>query len=71
VIAYHVEPSDRGWRVVKEGATRASATFDTKPDAVARGRELAKAQSRGRLVVHGKDGRVQDELTYEGHPRRG
>jgi hypothetical protein len=66
VVTYHVEPSDRGWRVLKEGATRASATFDTKTDAVSRGRELAKGQPQGRLVVHGKDGRVQDEFTYEG-----
>jgi len=66
VTTYHVESSERGWRVVKEGATRASGTFETKPDAVARGRELAKGQSRGRLVVHGKDGRVQDEFAYEG-----
>jgi len=65
VVTYHVEPSDRGWRVLKEGATRASATFDTKPDAVSRGRELAKGQPKGRLVVHGKDGRVQDEFSYE------
>jgi hemerythrin superfamily protein len=70
-VTYHVEPADRGWKVLKEGATRASATFETKPDATARGRELAKGQTRGRLVVHGKDGRIQDEFTYERHPRRG
>ncbi|HXJ63733.1 MAG TPA: DUF2188 domain-containing protein [Actinomycetota bacterium] len=70
-VTYHVEPADRGWKVLKEGATRASATFETKPDAVTRGRELAKGQTRGRLVVHAKDGRVQDEFTYEDHPRRG
>jgi hemerythrin-like domain-containing protein len=70
-VTYHVESADRGWKVLKEGAARASATFETKPDAVARGRELAKGQSRGRLIVHGKDGRVQNEFTYEGHPRRG
>jgi hypothetical protein len=70
-VTYHVESTDRGWKVLKEGATRASASFETKPDAVARGRELAKGQARGRLVVHGKDGRVQDEFTYVGHPRRG
>jgi hypothetical protein len=50
--------------VLKKGATRASATFDTKADAVSRGRELAKGQPHGRLVVHGKDGRVQDEFSY-------
>jgi hemerythrin superfamily protein len=68
-VIYRVEPAARGWRVVKDGATRASATSDAKAEAVARGRELARRQSRARLMVLGKNGRVQEESTYEGRPR--
>jgi hemerythrin superfamily protein len=71
LVTYRVEPAARGWRVVKQGATRASATSDTKPAAVARGRELARRQSRGRLIVQGKDGRVQEEITYGDRARGG
>jgi hypothetical protein len=37
---------------------------------VARGRELAKRFSRGQLVVHGRDGKVQEAFTYGDNPRR-
>ena len=70
LVTYHVEPAAGGWKVVKQGATRASATSDAKPGAVARGKELAKRQSRGRLIVHGKDGRIQEQFTYESRSGR-
>ena len=70
-LVYHVKPTDSGrWSVAQRGAARASATFNRKSDAVARGKELAKRRSRGQLVVHGRDGKVQGEFTYGDDPRR-
>jgi hemerythrin superfamily protein len=70
-LVYHVKPTQSGrWSVAKRGAARPSATFDRKTEAVARGKELAKRPSRGQLVVHGLDGKVQGEFTYGDDPRR-
>jgi hypothetical protein len=69
-VRYRVKPSPRGWEVSKQGAKRASGTFERKTDAVARGKELAKRPRRGQLVVHGQDGKIQGEFTYGEDPRR-
>jgi hemerythrin-like domain-containing protein len=64
-LVYHVKPTGSGrWAVALQGAARPSATFDRKTEAVARGRELARRRERGRLVVHDRDGRIQDQFTY-------
>jgi len=60
---YDVSPGDEGWGVKARGASRASGRFDTKAEAVQRGRELAKDQ-QGRLVIRKQDGTVQEERTY-------
>jgi hypothetical protein len=41
---YDVSPGESGWGVERRGASRASGRFDTKQEAVQRGRELAKGQ---------------------------
>jgi hypothetical protein len=58
-----------GWRAEKRGASRAVARSESKTDVVKRARELAKAQ-RGRLVIHGKNGRIQEERSYGEDPMR-
>jgi hypothetical protein len=58
-----------GWRAEKRGADRASARSDSKREVVKRARELAKAQ-RGRLVIRGQDGRIQEERSYGADPAR-
>jgi len=66
---YHVtHGSEDGWKVKKEGASRASGVFDTKAEAVERGRELAKGAGEGQLKIHGKDGQIQTEHTYNNDP---
>jgi len=66
---YHVTPNqDGGWNVKGQGASRASSTHDTKADAVDRGRELAKSQPLGQLVIHKQDGTIQTEYTYRKDP---
>jgi hypothetical protein len=64
---YDVSPGDDGWEVKARGASRASNRFDTKADAVQRGRELAKGQE-GRLVIRKQDGTIQEERTYTNDP---
>jgi hypothetical protein len=71
---YHVVPApEGGWRIVPEGGKRASGTAERKADALARGRELAKSQPLGQMIVHGKNGQIQVEYTYgqDPHPPDG
>jgi hypothetical protein len=64
---YDVSPGKDGWGVERRGAQRASGRFDTKAEAVQRGRELAKGQ-KGRLVIRKQDGTIQEERTYRKDP---
>lgn len=67
---FHVTPaSGGGWRAEKEGAQRAVATGDRKDEVVERARERARSQ-KGRLIIHGRNGRIQEERTYGPDPRR-
>ena len=55
----HVVPDPNGgWNVKKKGAERASGHFDTKEEAVNRGREISK-KSGSEFIVHGKNGKIQ------------
>lgn len=63
----HVTHDTSGWKVAREGAARASARCDTKAEAVQRGRDLAKGDA-GQLLIHGKNGRIQEERTYRNDP---
>ncbi len=67
-VTYTVAPDGDRWKVKKRGGSRASGTFDKKEDAVSRGRELAKAQERGQLVIKKQNGRIQTEYTYGDDP---
>jgi len=66
---YHVVPNkDRGgWDVKRERAERASGHFNRKPDAMERGRDLAREHNT-ELVEHGRDGRIQDSDSYGNDP---
>ena len=66
---YHVIPNkEGGWNVKGQGASRASSTHETKSDAVKHGRELAKNQPLGQLIIHKQDGVIQTEYTYGQDP---
>lgn len=62
---YHVVPREEGWAITKEGAARATSLHDTKSDAVDAARELAKEQVPSTLVIHKKDGTIQDTNSYD------
>lgn len=66
---YHVTPHERGWQIRREGADRALETFDTKREAVARGRVVARNQ-HGMLLIHTRDGQIQTCHSYGAPPER-
>lgn len=59
---WHVLPGDDGWRVKREGASRASSWHDTKKEAKAAAKDLARKRDGGKVVLHRQDGSFQEEL---------
>jgi uncharacterized protein YdaT len=65
---YHVAPKDEQWEVKAEGAQRATKLTDTKKEALAAAKDLAKNQKPSQVVIHRTDGTIQTEHTYEDDP---
>jgi hypothetical protein len=55
------------WAVQKEGTSRAGSLHDTKDSAEQAGRREAITES-SELLVHGKDGQIQERNTYKVDP---
>lgn len=65
---HHVVPNpDGGWDVKRGGAERASNHFDTKQEAIDRGREISRNQQT-ELRIHNKDGRIADSDSHGRDP---
>ena len=64
ISTYHVEALDDAWSIQKEGAAQALSQYDTKKEALEKGRQLAEKHEPSRLVVHRKDGSVQETFAY-------
>lgn len=66
---HHVVPSDRGgWDVRRGGADRASGHFDTKREAVDRGREISR-NAGTEFKIHNQDGRIAQSDSHGNDPR--
>lgn len=63
----HVVPHEKGWAVKKEGNNRSSVVTETKKEAEKAGREIAK-EEKSDLIIHGKDGKIQDSDSYGNDP---
>ncbi|WP_299438205.1 DUF2188 domain-containing protein [uncultured Rhodospira sp.] len=63
--AHHVAPRGSKWSVRRTGAARASKLFDTREQAVERGRELAR-RDKSELYIHGTDGLIRERLSFNG-----
>lgn len=61
---YHVTKTDDGWKGKKEGAERASVKGDTKEEVLKKTIDIAKNKGDSSVVIHGKDGKIQEERTY-------
>jgi hypothetical protein len=69
-IQLHVTPwKENGWQVTRAGSGQQLVVVDTKEKAISYGRELAKDEGLGQLVVHKADGSIEEEFTYGDDPR--
>ena len=64
----HVVPHPDGWATKKEGSERAGSVSSTKAEALVRAREQARNE-RVEVVIHRKDGRIQDSDSYGNDPQ--
>ncbi len=60
---YHLVPNEGKWVVKKALALKASKIFDNKIDARVYAIKLAQ-NDKTELIIHGKDGRIQDRKSY-------
>jgi poly(hydroxyalkanoate) granule-associated protein len=65
VAVYSVVARGDGWAVEKEGAERTVSLHPTKDEALEAARAVAANHKPSELVVHRKDGSVQDTVVYE------
>ncbi len=63
----HVVPHADGWAVKKENGQRASSVHPTKKDALEQAKDHGKRE-RVEVVIHGRDGRIQDSDSYGNDP---
>ena len=66
---HHVVPNPGGgWNVRRGGAERASGHFDTKQEAIDRGREISRNAST-EFKIHNRDGRISQSDSHGNDPR--
>lgn len=66
---YHIVPNaGGGWDVRRGGADRASRHFDTKQQAVDRGREISR-NAGTEFKIHNQDGRIAQSDSHGNDPR--
>mgnify|MGYP004701317327 CR=1 FL=1 len=66
---YHVTQNPDGtWKGKAQGGERASVVKDTKADAMRRTIEIAKNQQDSQVIIHKRDGKIQEERTYGNDP---
>lgn len=65
---YHITPTDKGWELRKEGATRPSKTAAER-EWLLEAIEAFMEKRAGTVLIHSEDGTVEQELSYP-PPRR-
>ena len=66
---HHVVPSSGGgWDVRRGGAERASGHFETKQEAIDRGREISRNAGK-EFKIHNRDGRISQSDSHGNDPR--
>lgn len=63
----HVVPAGDDWGVRGEGNDRLTSRHDTKSEAESAAREIARNQ-HSEVVIHGRDGKIQDRDSYGNDP---
>lgn len=64
----HVVHKQNNWAVEREGEDEVLQSFDTKEEAVARGREVARKEEV-ELIIHRQDGSISERDSYGNDPR--
>lgn len=64
----HVVPHDGRWAVKEEGVDEPRAVTATKEEAVAAAKSRAAKRPPSQVIIHGQDGKIQDEATYGDDP---
>lgn len=65
---HHIVPNPNGgWDIKRENAIKSSGHFDTKKEAIDRGRQISKNQG-SELIIHGRDGRIQQSDSHGNDP---
>lgn len=66
--SHHVVPSPNGgWNVKRGGASRPSGHFDTKQEAIDRGRDISRNQGT-ELRIHNRDGKIARSDSHGNDP---
>lgn len=63
----HVVPLGNGWAVKEEGNKDFSIITSNKTSALKFARQVARLR-KSELVIHGKDGKIQDKDSYGNDP---
>lgn len=63
----HVIPRNGSWIVRREGDNRLISTHNTKREAEAAARKIAR-NTQGELVIHNRDGRISTRDSYNTDP---
>jgi hypothetical protein len=63
---FHVVPGGDKWKVEQGG--NEFGHYDTKREAIERGRTVAQQNQPSQLVIHTGDGRIETEYTYKNDP---
>lgn len=60
----HVVPHEEGWAVKGAGNERYTGVYDYQKDAIERAKDIARNYGSD-VIIHGKDGRVRDRVSYK------
>jgi hypothetical protein len=66
---YHLTPYVNGWQVKQEGSDEREVLVDDKERAMQLAREQAKQHELSQVIVHKRDGTIEEEFTYGKDPR--
>ncbi len=59
---------DGQWQGKKEGAKQASTVTSTQKEAIEKSKIIAKNAAEAQVIIHGVNGKIRDEHTYESDP---
>jgi hypothetical protein len=70
---YHIvfETDVSAWKVEKEGSTRPITRTEGKDAAIRAAKSLARSAPQGEVIIHRKDGAIQEVCSYGSDPGNG